>query len=115
MIISQINDQEVIYFDPQRCPDTHCITKNHLLCMCFFEFVTCCVSVKYVSLTAVEVCRGISAYLTSSVSMVYCTCQFRCLYFTHFKLQFCEAVEQIATVKLLSPVCFCTVKLSVSI
>lgn len=42
MMISQINDQEVIYFDPQRCPDTHCITKNHLLCM-FFEFVTCCV------------------------------------------------------------------------
>lgn len=32
----------------------HCITKNHLLCM-FFEFVTCCVYVKYVSLTAVKV------------------------------------------------------------
>lgn len=76
---------------------------------------------KYVSLTAVKVLGGreggggISAYLTSSVFTVYCTCQFRCLYFTHFKLQFCEAVEQIATVKLLSPVCFCTVKLSVSI
>lgn len=73
------------------------------------------------SLTAVKVLGGreggggISAYLTSSVFTVYCTCQFRCLYFTHFKLQFCEAVEQIATVKLLSPVCFCTVKLSVSI
>lgn len=86
-----------------------------------FEFVTCCVQVKYVSLTAVKIWGWggrwgpISAYLTTSVFIVYCTRRFRCLYFTHFKLQFCEAVEQIATVKLLSPVCFCTVKLSVSI
>lgn len=60
MMISQINDQEVIFFDPQRCPHMHCITKNHLLCM-FFEFVTCCVYVKYVSLTAVKVFGGKSA------------------------------------------------------
>lgn len=40
MMISQINDQEAIYFDPHRCPDTHCITKNHPLCMflLFFSF-----------------------------------------------------------------------------
>lgn len=38
----------------------HCITKNHPLCM-FFEFVTCCVCVKYVSLTAVKVFGGKSA------------------------------------------------------
>lgn len=40
--------------------------------------------------------EGANAYLTSSVSMVYCICRFRCLYFTHFTLQFREAVEQIA-------------------
>lgn len=117
MMISQINDQEAIYFDPQRCPDTHCITKNHLLCMFFWVCDLLCLS----EICVLDCCEGagggggFSAYLTSSVFTVYCTCQFRCLYFTHFKLQFCEAVEEIATVKLLSPVCFCTVKLSVSI
>lgn len=52
-----------------------------------------------------------SNWLQKCVFMVYCTCQFRCLYFAHLERRLCEAVEQIATVKLLSPVCFCTVKL----
>ena len=76
MMMPQINDQEVVYFDPRECSDMHCITKNHLLymfvCFClfvcffslfyfiliFFGFVTCCVPVKYVSLTAVKVLGG---------------------------------------------------------
>lgn len=53
----------MIYFGRHRCPDTHRITKKkekkkereHLLrVFFFFEFVTRCVSVKYVSLTAVK-------------------------------------------------------------
>lgn len=65
-MITQYNDQELFVFsEPHRHPDTHCITKNHLLCTFFLffffflgfllEFVTRCVAVKSVSLTAVKV------------------------------------------------------------
>lgn len=120
----RIDDRELIYFEPQRCLNTHCITKNHPLSMFSFLFVRLFRSVfsSWLVVFRWTVCpwpmwgfwaggeggsgEGISAYLTSSVSMVYCTCQFRCLYFTHFRLQFCEAIEQIATVTLQVPSAF---------
>lgn len=80
-----------------------------------FDFVTCCVEVQYVSLTGVTfyfrwgcgreggwvggrgqggVGGATSAYLTSSVSWCTVPVDFRCPYFTHFKLRFREAVGQ---------------------
>lgn len=125
MTILQINDQEVIYFDPHRCPRPHCITKKKqktsdlYVCVCLFFLSLWLVVFKWNNMCPWLLWRfgGGGPVLTwlQVFFTVYCTCQFRCLYFTKFKLQFCEAVEQIATVKLLSPVRFCTVKLSVSI
>lgn len=112
-IISLFDDRELIYFDPQRYSSALYNQKPsafYVLCsVCLFFLILLCDLLCLGEICVLDWCErlgldigvvGFSDYLTSDVFMVYCTCQFRCLYFTHFQLRFCEAIEQTATVTL---------------